>query len=39
LKRHGRHAQRIGHAVADSDKKVRIPQRGLVGRYKSFRAP
>jgi phosphoribosylformylglycinamidine cyclo-ligase len=38
LKRHGRHAQRIGHAVADSDKKVRIPQRGLVGRHKSFRA-
>jgi phosphoribosylformylglycinamidine cyclo-ligase len=38
LKKHGRHAHVIGHAVADSDKKVRIPQRGLVGRHKSFRA-
>ncbi len=38
LKKHGRHAQVIGHAVADSDKKVRIPQRSLVGRHKSFRA-
>jgi phosphoribosylformylglycinamidine cyclo-ligase len=38
LKKHGRDAEKIGHAVADSDKKVRIPQRSLVGRHKSFRA-
>src|SRR5580700_2588373 len=37
LNRHGRHARKIGHAVADPDKKVRIPQRGLVGRHKSFK--
>jgi phosphoribosylformylglycinamidine cyclo-ligase len=36
LKQHGRHAQRIGHAVADRDKAVRIPQRQLVGRHKTF---
>jgi phosphoribosylformylglycinamidine cyclo-ligase len=36
LKQHGRDARRIGHAVADADKKVRIPERGLVGRHKSF---
>ncbi len=38
LKQHGRHAQRIGHAVADKDKTVRIPQRKLVGRHKTFAA-
>jgi phosphoribosylformylglycinamidine cyclo-ligase len=36
LKAHGRTAQVIGHAVADSEKKVRIPQRGLVGQHKKF---
>jgi phosphoribosylformylglycinamidine cyclo-ligase len=36
LKAHGRQAQRIGHAVADKDKTVRIPQRALVGRHKTF---
>jgi phosphoribosylformylglycinamidine cyclo-ligase len=36
LKKHGRQAQRIGHAVADPEKKVRIPQRSLMGRHKSF---
>ncbi len=36
LKQHGRTAQVIGHAVADPEKKVRIPQRGLVGQHKKF---
>jgi phosphoribosylformylglycinamidine cyclo-ligase len=36
LRQHGRQAQRIGHAVADRDKTVRIPQRNLVGRHKTF---
>jgi phosphoribosylformylglycinamidine cyclo-ligase len=36
LRQHGRHAQRIGHAVADREKTVRIPQRNLVGRHKTF---
>jgi phosphoribosylformylglycinamidine cyclo-ligase len=36
LKAHGRTAQAIGHAVADPDKKVRIPQRSLVGQHKKF---
>jgi phosphoribosylformylglycinamidine cyclo-ligase len=36
LKAHGRVAQRIGYAVADADKTVRVPQRKLVGRHKSF---
>ena len=38
LKRHGRHAQRIGHAVADQEKKVRVPHRNLVGKHKTFSA-
>jgi phosphoribosylformylglycinamidine cyclo-ligase len=38
LKKHGRLAQKIGHAVADPEKKVRIPQRSLIGRHKSFRS-
>ncbi len=36
LQRHGRSAQRIGHAVADAAKSVRIPGRGLLGRHKRF---
>jgi len=36
LKKHGRTAQRIGHAVADPEKIVRIPERGLAGRHKKF---
>jgi len=36
LARHGRIAQPIGHAVADPDKRVRIPSRRLVGRHKKF---
>lgn len=36
LRRHGRVAQPIGRAVADPDKHVRIPQRGLIGRHKKF---
>jgi phosphoribosylformylglycinamidine cyclo-ligase len=36
LEKHGRQAQRIGHAVADRDKMVRIPERGLVGQHKRF---
>lgn len=37
LERHGRAAARIGYAVADAEKTVRIPPRGLVGRHKKFR--
>jgi phosphoribosylaminoimidazole (AIR) synthetase len=36
LKKHGRTAQRIGHAVADPEKIVRIPERSLAGRHKKF---
>jgi len=36
LKRHGRDAQRIGYAVADRQKHVRVPQRNLVGQHKTF---
>jgi phosphoribosylformylglycinamidine cyclo-ligase len=36
LARHGRTAQVIGHAIADPEKTVRIPQRKLVGRRKAF---
>src|SRR6516162_834966 len=36
LRQHGRFAQRIGYAVADREKRVRIPQRSLVGRHKRF---
>jgi phosphoribosylformylglycinamidine cyclo-ligase len=40
LKQHGRHARRIGYAVADKEKAVRILQRNLIGRHKTFaRAP
>jgi phosphoribosylformylglycinamidine cyclo-ligase len=38
LKKHGRQAQRIGHAVADADKVVRIPERNLIGKHKTFRS-
>jgi len=37
LARHGRVAQPIGRAVADPDKRVRIPPRRLVGQHKTFR--
>jgi phosphoribosylformylglycinamidine cyclo-ligase len=36
LREHGRHAQRIGHVVADPKKIVRIPERNLVGKHKTF---
>lgn len=36
LEKHGRHAQRIGHAVADREKIIRISQRRLVGKHKAF---
>jgi phosphoribosylformylglycinamidine cyclo-ligase len=38
LQSHGRTAQRIGRAVADPEKKIRIPQRNLVGQHKTFTA-
>ena len=37
LKRHNREAQIIGHAVADKEKRVRIPEYGLEGKGKIFR--
>ncbi|MEA2948115.1 MAG: phosphoribosylformylglycinamidine cyclo-ligase [Alphaproteobacteria bacterium] len=37
LRKHGREAQPIGYAVADPEKNVRIPERKLTGRHKSFR--
>jgi phosphoribosylformylglycinamidine cyclo-ligase len=37
LAKHGREAQRVGHAVADPQKAVRIPQRNLIGTHKTFR--
>jgi phosphoribosylaminoimidazole (AIR) synthetase len=36
LKKHKRDARRIGYAVADTEKRVRIPERGLVGQHKKF---
>ena len=36
LKQHGRHAQRIGFAVADAGKRIRVPGRALVGQGKKF---
>jgi phosphoribosylformylglycinamidine cyclo-ligase len=36
LKKHHRYAQRVGHAVADQKKRVRIHERSLVGRHKTF---
>jgi phosphoribosylformylglycinamidine cyclo-ligase len=37
LREHQREARRIGYAVADPEQKVRIRERGLVGRHKTFR--
>jgi phosphoribosylformylglycinamidine cyclo-ligase len=37
LAEHGREARRIGHAVADPEKRVFVRERHLVGRHKSFR--
>jgi phosphoribosylformylglycinamidine cyclo-ligase len=36
LEKYDRKAQRIGHAVADPKRTVRIPQRNLIGRHKTF---
>jgi phosphoribosylformylglycinamidine cyclo-ligase len=36
LQKHGRVAQRIGYAVADPEKIVRIPARNLAGQHKRF---
>jgi len=36
LKKHGRQAQPIGHAVCDPGKRVFVRERNLVGRHKSF---
>ena len=36
LARHDRRAWVIGHAIADPDKSVRLPQHGLVGHAKRF---
>jgi phosphoribosylformylglycinamidine cyclo-ligase len=38
LKKHGRQAQRIGYAIADPEKAVRIVERNLVGRHKTFQS-
>jgi phosphoribosylformylglycinamidine cyclo-ligase len=37
LRKYGRQAQRIGHAVADPEQTVRIPKHNLVGRHKTFK--
>jgi phosphoribosylformylglycinamidine cyclo-ligase len=37
LESHGRKAQRIGYAVADPEQHVRIRERKLLGRHKTFR--
>ena len=37
LKSHGRTAQRIGYAVPDPERHVRIHQRKLIGQHKTFR--
>jgi phosphoribosylaminoimidazole (AIR) synthetase len=36
LRAHGRISQRIGTAVSDAQKIVRIPARGLAGQHKRF---
>jgi len=36
LRQHGRVAQRIGTAVSDAQRIVRIPARGLMGQHKRF---
>ena len=38
LAQHGRNAQPIGYAVADPERQVRIHERKLIGRHKSFRS-
>jgi phosphoribosylformylglycinamidine cyclo-ligase len=37
LESHGRTAQPLGHAVADPERHVRIHERKLLGRHKTFR--
>jgi hypothetical protein len=37
LEKHGRKAQRIGYAVPDPDRHVRIHERKLIGKHKTFR--
>ena len=37
LENHGRKAQRIGHAVLDPKRHVRIHERKLIGHHKTFR--
>jgi hypothetical protein len=37
LESYGRKAQRIGYAVSDPDQHVRIHERQLLGRRKTFR--
>ena len=36
LKSYGRDAKRIGYAISDPEKRVRILERNLVGRHKMF---
>lgn len=36
LRKHGRVAQPIGHAVSDPEKRVHVPEKALVGRHKTF---
>lgn len=36
LKKYGRDARRIGFAIADAEQRVRIPERSLVGKHKTF---
>jgi len=38
LEKHGRTAQRIGYAVSDPERHVRIAARNLVGQHKTFRS-
>ena len=37
LEAHGRKAQRIGYAVSDPERHVRIHERNLLGHHKTFR--
>jgi phosphoribosylformylglycinamidine cyclo-ligase len=37
LKRHNREAQRVGYAVSDPKRHVRIRERNLLGYHKTFR--
>jgi phosphoribosylaminoimidazole (AIR) synthetase len=38
LENHGRKAQRIGYAVSDPKRHVRIHERKLIGYHKAFRS-